>query len=49
MLSYFIAFHVNTTVNWGLAAALSALLLVCVMIFFVMYQRLVGVGNIRMN
>ena len=49
MLSYFIAFHVNTTVNWGLAAALSALLLVCVMIFFAMYQRLVGVGNIRMN
>ena len=49
MLSYFIAFHVNTTVNWGLAAALSALLLVCVMIFFALYQRLVGVGNIRMN
>jgi putative spermidine/putrescine transport system permease protein len=49
MLSYFIAFHVNTTVNWGLASALSALLLVCVMIFFAMYQRLVGVGNIRMN
>ena len=49
MLSYFIAFHVNSTVNWGLAAALSALLLVCVMIFFAMYQRLVGVGNIRMN
>ena len=49
MLSYFIAFHVNSTVNWGLAAALSVLLMLCVMIFFAMYQRLVGVGNIRMN
>ena len=49
MLSYFIAFHVNSTVNWGLAAALSVVLMVCVMIFFAIYQRLVGVGNIRMN
>ncbi|MDH3688260.1 MAG: ABC transporter permease [Gammaproteobacteria bacterium] len=49
MLSYFIAFHANNTVNWGLAAALSVLLMVCVGIFFAMYQRLVGVGNIRMG
>ena len=49
MLSYFIAFHANSTVNWGLASALSVVLMVCVLVFFGFYQRLVGVGNIRMG
>jgi len=49
MLSYFIYFHANNTVNWGLAAALSVVLMVCVLVFFSIYQRLVGVGNMRMN
>ena len=49
MLSYFIALHANQTVNWGLASALSVVLMICVAIFFTMYQRLVGVGNIKMN
>ena len=49
MLSYFIAFHANNTVNWGLAAALSLVLMCCVVIFFAMYQRLVGVGNVKMG
>ena len=49
MLSYFIAFHANQTVNWGFASALSVVLMLCVAIFFTMYQRLIGVGNIKMN
>ena len=47
MLSSFIVYHINRTVNWGLAAALSVVLMVCVAIFFAMYQRLVGVGQVR--
>ena len=49
MLSYFIAFHANTTVNWGMAAALSLLLMCCVVVFFAMYQRMVGVGNVKIG
>ncbi len=49
MLSYFIAFHANSTVNWGLASALSVVLMGCVLVFFGLYQRLGGVGNIRMG
>jgi putative spermidine/putrescine transport system permease protein len=49
MLSYFIAFHANQTVNWGLASSLSVVLMACVLIFFGLYQRVVGVGNIRMG
>lgn len=49
MLSYFIQFHANSTVNWGLASALSVLLMACVMVFFGAYQRTVGITNIRMG
>jgi len=49
MLSYFIAFHANTTGNWGMAAALSLTLMVGVGIFFAMYQRLIGSDNMRMG
>ena len=47
MLSSFIVYHMNRTVNWGLAASLSVVLMVCVAIFFAIYQRLIGVDQIR--
>ena len=47
MLSYFIAFNAGTTVNWGMAAALSLMLMVCV--FFAVYSRLIGVNNLRLG
>lgn len=40
MLSFFIADHMNTTLNWGLAAALSGLLLAGVFILYAAYARL---------
>ncbi|MCR9121017.1 MAG: ABC transporter permease [Phyllobacteriaceae bacterium] len=46
MLSYFIAFSANSTVNWGLAAALSLMLMLCVGVFFAFYSRLVGVRSL---
>ena len=49
MLSFFIAFHTNSTVNWGMAAALSVILLACVLVFFGLYNRLVGVDKMRMG
>lgn len=49
MLSYFIAFNAGTTVNWGMAAALSLMLMVCVGIFFAIYSRLIGVNNLRLG
>ncbi len=49
MLSFFIAFNTNVAVNWGLAAALSVVLLSLVMVFFAMYNRLVGVDNLKLN
>ena len=49
MLSYFVAFHTNQTLNWGMAAALSVSLLFCVLIFFSIYNRLVGVDKMRLG
>ncbi len=42
MLSYFIAFNVGQTVNWGLAAALGLLLLGCVGIVYLVYTLVLG-------
>jgi len=49
MLSYFIAFYANQTVNWGLAAALGTVLMVIVLVLFAIYSRLFGIDRIRMS
>jgi len=47
MLPYFIGFYANQTVNWGLAAALSLLLLAATLAIVGLYGRLVGFGAVR--
>ncbi|HJV27252.1 MAG TPA: ABC transporter permease [Aromatoleum sp.] len=42
MISYFIAFYTNQTINWGMAAALSAVLLAATMVLYVFYARYLG-------
>lgn len=42
MLSWFIAFFVNDTINWGLAAALGLVLLVCTAVLSVVYAKIAG-------
>ena len=42
MIGYFIAHYVNETSNWGLAAALGAILLVCASLIFIVYARIAG-------
>jgi putative spermidine/putrescine transport system permease protein len=49
MLSYFIVFFTNQTLNWGMAAALSVILLVLVLMLFALYHRLVGVENMKLG
>ncbi len=46
MLSYFIAFYANTTINWGMSAALGAVLLACVILLYATVGRLIGVARI---
>ena len=47
MVSYFIAFYATKTINWGMAAALSMLLLAATTVLYAVYSRLVGVDKMR--
>jgi putative spermidine/putrescine transport system permease protein len=49
MLSYFIALFTNQTINWGMAAALSVILLAVVLVLFSVYHRLIGVDKMKLG
>jgi putative spermidine/putrescine transport system permease protein len=49
MISYFIAFYTSDTVNWGMASALGGVLLVATLVLYSLYNRLVGIGNVRLS
>jgi putative spermidine/putrescine transport system permease protein len=49
MISYFIAFYASKTVNWGMAAALSIILLVTTLALYAVYNRLVGIERLRLG
>lgn len=44
-----IAFHISTSLNWGLAAALGGILLVVVLIFYWAYDKIVGIDNVKLG
>ncbi|MEN2508854.1 ABC transporter permease [Stutzerimonas stutzeri] len=49
MVSYFVAFYTNTTINWGMATALGGLLLVATMLLYIVYSWLVGASRLRLG
>jgi putative spermidine/putrescine transport system permease protein len=49
MISYFIAFYASKTVNWGMAAALSIMLLAATLALYAVYNRLVGIDKMRLG
>jgi putative spermidine/putrescine transport system permease protein len=44
-----IAFHISNSLNWGLAAALATILLAAVMLLYWLYDRLVGIDNVKLG
>ena len=44
-----IAYHISSSLNWGLAAALGTLLLVAVLMLFVVYDKIVGIDNVKLG
>ena len=49
MISNVIAFHMQQSNNWELAAALGTLLLVLIVCLYWAYDRMVGAGNIKLG
>ena len=49
LISNMIAYHMQTSLNWGLAAALAAILLLAVIVLYMLYDRLVGIDRMRLG
>lgn len=49
MISNIIAFHMQQSNNWGLAAALGTMLLILILTLYWVYDRFVGAGNIKLG
>ena len=49
MIGNWIAYHLKTTLNWGLCAALGAILLGVMTVLYWAYNKLVGIENIKLG
>ena len=47
LISNLIADHIKSTLNWSLGAALGSILLVIVLMLYWLYNRLVGIDNLK--
>jgi len=47
LISYFIAFYTNQTLNWGMAAALGLVLLAVTLILYGVYAKLAGTSGLK--
>ncbi|HSH27929.1 MAG TPA: ABC transporter permease, partial [Wenzhouxiangella sp.] len=48
-ISSFVAYHIQQSLNWGLAAALSGVILVAVLLLYLLYSRVFGGDSIRLG
>ncbi|SHF30267.1 putative spermidine/putrescine transport system permease protein [Ruegeria intermedia] len=44
-----IAYHISSSLNWGLAAALGTILLAVVLILYWVYDKIVGIDNVKLG
>ena len=49
MIGNWIGYHLKTTLNWGLSAALGGILLVVMTVLYWIYNKLVGIENIQLG
>jgi len=47
LISNLIAYHIQKSLNWSLGAALGTMLLVVVLIFYWVYNRLIGIDKLK--
>jgi putative spermidine/putrescine transport system permease protein len=49
LISNMIAYHMQTSLNWGLAAALGTILLIVVLGLYLLYNKIVGIDNMKLG
>ena len=48
-ITNFIAYHMQQSLNWGLAASIGSILLAAVVALYLLYNRLVGIDNMKLG
>jgi len=48
MMSYFVALFINREINWGMASALGAVLLLVTLLLYFVYNKLVGIDRMKL-
>ncbi|UYG04862.1 ABC transporter permease [Halomonas sp. LR3S48] len=48
-ITNYIAYHMQTSLNWGLAAAIASILLFVVIVFYMVFNRLIGVDKVKLG
>ena len=49
LISNFIAYHMSISLNWGLAAALGLILLSLILVLYFLYDKIVGIDNMKLG
>ena len=49
LISNMVAYHMQTSLNWGLAGALGGIMLAGVFVLYVLYDRLVGIERLSLS
>lgn len=49
LISNFIAYHMSVSLNWGLAAALGVILLGLILVLYILYDKVVGIDNMKLG
>ena len=49
MVSYYVAYYMNTIINFGQASALGGMLLIITMVLYWLYNRLIGIDKMKLG
>jgi len=49
LIGHWIAYHLKTSMNWGLCSALGGILLAIMLVLYWLYNRIVGIDNIKLG
>lgn len=49
LIGNMVAYHMQRSLNWGLAAAMGSILLVAILFLYWMYDKIIGIDNMKMG
>jgi len=49
LIGNMVAFHMQRSLNWGLAAAMGTILLIVILVLYWVYDKIIGIDNMKMG